>query len=311
MKVVFMGTPEFAVPSLKKILEAGYDVLAVVTQPDKPKGRGKKIIFPPVKQFALENNIKVLQPDKLKDNIDFVDKLKDLSPDFIIVVAYGKILTEAILNLPSYGCINVHASLLPKYRGAAPINWAIIKGEKETGITTMYMDKGLDTGNMLLKKSIPIFDDDDAETIHDKLAILGGDVLIETIDKLIKGLLKPVKQKDEEASYAPILNKSMGLIDWSKNAVDIRNKIRGMCPWPGCYTFYEGLMLKIWKADVKIDDSNNESGKILKSDNELIIKCGCDALKILEIQSEGTRKMSIEEYLRGHNITKGTVLKGK
>lgn len=304
-----MGTPEFAVPPLKKLFDEGYYIEAVVTQPDKPKGRGMKIAFSPVKEFALKKGIEILQPDRIKGNEEFINKLKEISPDVIIVVAYGKILPETILNLPPLGCINVHASLLPKYRGAAPINWAIINGEKETGITTMLMNKGLDEGDILIKKAIPILEDDDAKTIHDKLSLLGGEVLSDTLKKLVEGTLRPVKQDDNESSYAPIIDKTMGYIDWSKNANVIRNLIRGLSPWPGCYTFYKNKMLKIWKTDIISHVDNNISpGTVICSDNELIVKCGEHALSIIEIQGEGTRRMGIKEYLRGHNIQKGAVL---
>ncbi|MGB9779231.1 methionyl-tRNA formyltransferase [Caldanaerobacter sp.] len=309
MRVVFMGTPEFAVPSLKKLFEEGYEVVAVVTQPDKQKGRGMKVSFSPVKELALQKGVRVLQPEKVKNNYEFLKELKELAPDVIVVVAYGKILPEDVLILPRYGCINVHASLLPKYRGAAPINWAIINGEKETGITTMLMDKGLDTGDMLIRKAIPIEEEDDAETLHDKLANLGAEVLIETLRKLEEGTLIPEKQREEEATYAPIITKEMGHIDWKKPAYKIRNLIRGLKPWPGCYTFYDDKMLKIWKAEVVEYSGLEPSGSVLKSKDELVIKCSENALKVLEIQQEGSRKMSIREYLRGHNIPEGTILK--
>ncbi|ERM92386.1 methionyl-tRNA formyltransferase [Caldanaerobacter subterraneus subsp. yonseiensis KB-1] len=309
MRIVFMGTPEFAVPSLKRLFEEGYDVLAVVTQPDKQRGRGMKVSFSPVKELALQKGVKVLQPESVKNNPEFLQELKELNPEVIVVAAYGKILPEEILTLPEYGCINVHASLLPKYRGAAPINWAIINGEKETGITTMLMDKGLDTGEMLLKRSIAIEEDDDAQTLHDKLANLGAEVLSETLKKLKEGKLIPEKQKDEEATYAPIITKEMGHIDWKSPACRIRNLIRGLKPWPGCYTFYDGKMLKIWKAEVVEHFGNEPPGSVLKSKDELIVKCGENALRILEIQQEGSRKMGIREYLIGHNIPEGTILK--
>lgn len=304
-----MGTPDFAVPSLKKLFEEGYEVLAVVTQPDKQKGRGMKIGFSPVKEVALQKGVEILQPEKIKNNHEFLDRLKDLNPDAIVVVAYGKILPEEVLTLPKYGCINLHASLLPKYRGAAPINWAIINGEKETGITTMLMDKGLDTGDMLIKKSIPILDEDDAETLHDKLANLGAEVLIETLHKLEEGTLIPVKQNEEEATYATIITKEMGHIYWSKSAYEIRNLIRGLRPWPGCYTFYGDKTIKIWKAEIVGYDGKEENGTVLKSKGDLIIKCGKDAIKVLEIQQEGSKKMGIREYLIGHNIPEGTIFK--
>ncbi|KAA5806084.1 methionyl-tRNA formyltransferase [Thermoanaerobacterium thermosaccharolyticum] len=310
MNIVFMGTPEFAVPSLEKLIESGHNVMLVITQPDKPKGRGKKISYSPVKECAIKNNIEVFQPPKLKNNKEIFDKLSQLNPDLIVVAAYGKILPEEILQIPRYGCINVHASLLPKYRGAAPINWAIINGEKETGITIMYMEKGLDTGDILLQMSIPILEEDNSETIHDKLAVLGGNALIDAINKMVDGTLMPVKQDDSKATYAPILEKSMGLIDWQKDAVEIKNLVRGLRPWPVAYTYYKGNMLKIWAAEVYSYEGKEKPGTVIYAGNTLVVKCGKDALKILEIQSEGTRRMTVEEYLRGHIIGKGEQLEG-
>lgn len=305
-----MGTPEFAVPSLERIITSGHNVMLVITQPDKPRGRGKKISYSPVKECAIMNNIDVLQPSKIKNNEELFNKLSQLNPDLIVVAAYGKILPEEILKIPKYGCINVHASLLPKYRGAAPINWAVINGEAETGITIMYMEKGLDTGDILLQKSIPILEEDNSETIHDKLAILGGDALIEAINKMADGTLKPVKQDSSRATYAPILEKSMGLIDWQEDATKIRNLVRGLRPWPVAYTYYKGNMLKIWTAEVYANEDKEKPGTVITADNTLIVKCGTDALRILEIQSEGTRRMTVEEYLRGHKIEKGEQLEG-
>lgn len=310
MNIVFMGTPEFAVPSLEKLIEFGHNVMLVITQPDKPRGRGKKISYSPVKECAIKNNIDVFQPPKLKNNKEVFDKLRKLNPDLIVVAAYGKILPEEILQIPRYGCINVHASLLPKYRGAAPINWAVINGEKETGITIMYMEKGLDTGDILLQKSIPILEEDNSETVHDKLAILGGNALIEAINKMVDGTLKPVKQDDSKATYAPILEKSIGLIDWQKSAVEIKNLVRGLRPWPVAYTYYKGNMLKIWAAEVYSYEGKEKPGTIITAGSTLIVKCGKDALKILEIQSEGKRRMTVEEFLRGHIIAKGEQLEG-
>jgi methionyl-tRNA formyltransferase len=305
-----MGTPEFAVPSLEKLIEFGHNVMLVITQPDKPRGRGKKISYSPVKECAIKNNIDVFQPQKLKNNKEVFDKLRKLNPDLIVVAAYGKILPEEILQIPRYGCINVHASLLPKYRGAAPINWAVINGEKETGITIMYMEKGLDTGDILLQKSIPILEEDNSETVHDKLAVLGGNALIEAINKMVDGALKPVKQDDSKATYAPILEKSIGLIDWQKSAVEIKNLVRGLRPWPVAYTYYKGNMLKIWAAEVYSYEGKEKPGTVITTGSALIVKCGKDALKILEIQSEGKRRMTVEEFLRGHTIAKGEQLEG-
>ncbi|MGF7395992.1 methionyl-tRNA formyltransferase [Thermoanaerobacterium thermosaccharolyticum] len=310
MNIVFMGTPEFAVPSLEKLIESGHNVMLVITQPDKPRGRGKKISYSPVKECAIKNNIDVFQPQKLKNNKEVFDKLRKLNPDLIVVAAYGKILPEEILQIPRYGCINVHASLLPKYRGAAPINWAVINGEKETGITIMYMEKGLDTGDILLQKSIPILEEDNSETVHDKLAVLGGNALIDAINKMVDGALKPVKQDDSKATYAPILEKSIGLIDWQKSAVEIKNLVRGLRPWPVAYTYYKGNMLKIWAAEVYSYEGKEKPGTVITTGSALIVKCGKDALKILEIQSEGKRRMTVEEFLRGHTIAKGEQLEG-
>jgi len=310
LNIVFMGTPEFAVPSLEKLIEFGHNVMLVITQPDKPRGRGKKISYSPVKECAIKNNIDVFQPQKLKNNKEVFDKLRKLNPDLIVVAAYGKILPEEILQIPRYGCINVHASLLPKYRGAAPINWAVINGEKETGITIMYMEKGLDTGDILLQKSIPILEEDNSETVHDKLAVLGGNALIEAINKMVDGALKPVKQDDSKATYAPILEKSIGLIDWQKSAVEIKNLVRGLRPWPVAYTYYKGNMLKIWAAEVYSYEGKEKPGTVITTGSALIVKCGKDALKILEIQSEGKRRMTVEEFLRGHTIAKGEQLEG-
>ena len=259
MNIVFMGTPDFAVPSLRKIIEV-YGVEAVFTQPDKPKGRGKKIACSPVKEVALENNIKVLQPIKLKN--DAINYLKDLKPDFIIVVAFGQILTKEVLDIPKYGCINLHASLLPMYRGAAPLNWAIIKGEKKSGNTTMLMDVGLDTGDMLLKDEVEISDDMTAGDLHDILMERGADLLIKTIEGLVNKNIKPEKQNDE-TFYAKMLNKELALIDWNNSAKDIHNLIRGLNPWPIAYTSYNGEKMKIYESKVLCEDTNKTPGTII------------------------------------------------
>ena len=261
MKIVFMGTPEFAVPSLKKIIET-YGVESVFTQPDKPKGRGKKMAYSPVKEVALENNIKVFQPVKLKEDTEALEYLKELKPDFIIVVAFGQILTKEVLDIPKYGCINLHASLLPMYRGAAPLNWAVIKGEKKSGNTTMLMDVGLDTGDMLLKDEVEITDNMTAGELHDVLMDRGAALLINTIDGLYNGSIIPEKQS-EETFYAKMLNKELGRINWNNSAKDIHNLIRGLNPWPIAHTTYDDKSMKIYESEVLCENSNKEPGTII------------------------------------------------
>jgi len=308
LKIIFMGTPEFSVPCLKMLIEEGYEIPAVITQPDKPKGRGKKLCAPPVKEFALSCGINVYQPEKVKTK-EFVGLIRSMSPDLIIVVAYGKILSKRVLDIPRLGCINVHASLLPKYRGAAPYQWAIINGEKVTGITTMLMDEGMDTGDILLRREMNIPDDMTAGELHDKLSIMGAEILKETLKKLEMGVLTPVPQNNDEATYASMLNKDMGNIDWTKSARDICNLIRGTNPWPGAYTYLNGCRIRIWKAEI-IDNqrTGQQPGAVVDVDKcSLIVECGKGTLKVLELQMDNCRKMFTEEYLCGHKINKGDV----
>jgi methionyl-tRNA formyltransferase len=308
MRIVFMGTPEFAVPSLRALIDSGENVVAVVTQPDKPKGRGLEVASPPVKVLAEKHGIPVLQPAKIK-NDEFLNELKKINPDLICVAAYGKILPRNILDIPPYGCINVHASLLPKYRGAAPINWAIIKGEKITGITIMKMDEGMDTGGMLLKKELLIDDEDTGETLSEKLSEIGAKLLIETITLLKEGELHPIPQNSSEATYAPMLKKEDGNIDWKKTAEEIRNLIRGALPWPGAYTNLEGKLLKIYKA--RTVEGEGKPGEVIKSDSTTIrISTGNGTLDIIELQIEGGKKLIAEEFLRGRRIKAGTIVGG-
>ncbi len=321
MKIIFMGTPEFAVPSLRALVESGDEAVAVVTQPDKPKGRGLEVAPPPTKVLAERHGIPVLQPAKIKTE-EFFNELKKFNPDLICVAAYGKILPKNILDLPHYGCINVHASLLPKYRGAAPINWAIIRGEKVTGITTMKMDEGMDTGDMLLKKEVPIYDEDTGETLSERLSEIGARLLIETIRLLKEGKLSPIPQVHSQATYAPMLKKEDGKIDWKKSAEEIRNLIRGAIPWPGAYTNLEGKLLKIYKArlvedcgslnDLPLDHyprSQGKPGEVIKSQSGILrIATGSGALDLLEIQIEGGKKLETEAFLRGRRIKEGTIL---
>ncbi|MEM7009674.1 MAG: methionyl-tRNA formyltransferase [Thermodesulfobacteriota bacterium] len=306
MRVVFMGTPEFAVASLKALIESEDDVVAVVAQPDRPKGRGHHISEPPTKVLAMEHNITVLQPEKIK-NQEFYDQLQYFNPDLICVTAYGKILSKEILDLPPHGCINVHASLLPKYRGAAPINWALVRGETITGITTMLMDEGMDTGDMLLKKELEIADEDDAGVISKRLSEMGGALLIETIAQLKQGKLTPQKQDGSQATYAPMLKKSDGEIDWTKPALELHNLIRGMNPWPGTFTHFSGKSLKIFKSQVS--QGQAKPGEVLESStNYLTVATGDGALDILELQIEGGKRLDAKSFLTGRKIPKGTIL---
>src|SRR3990172_2141521 len=306
MKIIFMGTPEFAVPSLRALIESGEDIVAVVTQPDKPKGRGLEVAPPPTKVLAEKHGIPVLQPAKIKTE-EFFNELKKFSADLICVTAYGKILPKNILDLPPHGCINVHASLLPKYRGAAPINWAIIRGEKVTGITTMKMDEGMDTGDMLLKEEVPIDDEDTGDTLSEKLSEIGARLLIETIRLLKEGKLNPIPQDHSQATYAPMLKKEDGKIDWQKSAEEIRNLIRVALPWPSAYTNLEGKLLKIYKT--KVSEGGGKPGEVMKSDSGILrVATGKGTIDILELQIEGGKKLQTQVFLRGRRIEEGMVL---
>ncbi len=310
MRIVFMGTPDFAVPSLEMLVKEGYEVVAVITQPDKPKGRGNKMTAPPVKEFALKHQIKVLQPEKIKTP-EFIDQIRAFKPDLLITAAYGKILTKELLEVPVYGCINVHGSLLPAYRGAAPINWAVIKGEKKTGITTMYTDVGVDTGDMLLKKELEIGSDMTVGELHDKMSVLGAEVLMETLTALINGTLQRIPQEDSQSSYAPMMNKELGHIDWNKSALEIHNLVRGTDPWPGAYTFLLGNRMRVWKTSLVPGKSDTEidNGKILKVDDEgILVKCPDGNLMIKEVQFDSSKRMSVGDYIRGHEINAGETL---
>ena len=308
MRVIFMGTPDFAVPSLEALLTK-HEVVLVVTQPDKPKGRGKKMVPTPVKACALEHGIPVLQPEKVKEP-EFVEQLRSYEPDLIAVTAFGQILSEPILEMPKYGCINVHGSLLPKYRGAAPMQWSIIDGEKVTGITTMYMAKGLDSGDMLLKAEVEITDEDTFATIHDKMAVTGANLLLDTLDQLEAGTLERIPQDHDAATYAPMITKETGHIDWSKNRQDIINLIRGLNPVPAAYTIYEEEVVKIFGAalsDVQADSAaNGEIVAVVKKG--FVVKCGDGCLLITEVQARGGKRMMTDAYLRGHAMKEGILL---
>ncbi|MEW6144776.1 MAG: methionyl-tRNA formyltransferase [Thermodesulfobacteriota bacterium] len=306
MRIVFMGTPGFAVPSLKALIESGEEVAALVAQPDKPRGRGLKPSPPPTKIAAEERGIPVLQPHSIRTG-EFLRELSRLKPDLICVAAYGKILPKALLDLPGHGCINVHASLLPKYRGAAPVNWAIVRGEKVTGITIMRMDEGMDTGDILLAREMPIDYDDTGETLSEKLSLLGAELLLEAIASLKRGDLHPVRQDGSAATYAPMLRKEDGRIDWTKPAGEIRDLIRGMLPWPGAYTSLDGKMLKIYKASSS--EGEGSPGVVISAPQGILrVVTGRGALDIQELQIEGGKRLGSREFLLGRKIVPGAVL---
>ena len=298
-----MGTPDFAVPSLKKLIEKGYDVKLVVTQPDKPAGRGKKVTPPPVKVVAEKAGIPVYQPEKVKENSKLKKKLLEIEPDLIVVAAYGKILPEWLLNLPKHGTINVHASLLPKYRGASPIQWALLNGEEETGVTIMKVIPELDAGDIISQKRVKIEKEDNAKTLHDKLSEVGAELLVETIPLYISGKLKPVPQREEEATYCPQIKKEMGKIEWSESAEKIFNKIRAFTPWPSAYTTFRGKRVKILKAEPV--EGSGRPGEVIKAGRELTVATGKGALRIERLRPEGRKEISGEEFVRGYRVKEG------
>ena len=312
MKIIFMGTPDFARDSLEAVYNAGYEIIGVVTNPDRPKGRGMKMIPSSVKEFALEKELKIYQPEKVKNNIEFIDEIKSLNPDVICVVAYGKILPEEILNIPKLGCINVHGSLLPKYRGAAPIQWAILNGDKETGVTTMYMDKGMDTGDMILKEKVTIGEDETTGELWDRLSKIGGELLVKTLEQ-IEARTAPREKQGEDYTMAPMLNKDMAKIDWeNKSAIEIKNLVRGLNPIMGAYTFWNGKKIKFWKVDIvkeneimvdNLETLKNGTVVVSNPKDGLYIKTKKGIIKVLEIQGENAKRMPIGDFLRGNNIS--------
>ena len=305
LKIIFMGTPDFAAVSLEALLSSSHQVLAVVSQPDKPVGRGKKIKLSPVKEKAIAANIPVLQPEKAKDP-GFIEELKEFQADIFVVAAYGKILPEAVLNLPPYGCVNVHGSLLPKYRGAAPIQWAIINGEEKTGVTIMQMNKGMDTGDMILKRELPIQQSDTGGSLYDKMAALGAEALLSALQSIEEGAFVREKQDDSMATYAPMLTKETGHIDWSRNSKDIVNLIRGLNPWPAAYTLYEGEPLKIWEGEALSQKAQGAPGQILNTNkNGILTATGDGAILLTRIQARGGKAMAAADYIRGHTIEEG------
>lgn len=325
LNIVFMGTPDFAKESLNAIYEAGYNILAVVTNPDKPKGRGMKLIPSPVKEYALEKNLKIYQPLKVRNNIEFLDEIKNLKPDVICVVAYGKILTKELLDIPRLGCINVHGSLLPQYRGAAPIQWAVLNGDKETGITTMYMDVGMDTGDMVLKEKVEIGENETTGELWDRLSKIGANLLVKTLKQIEDGTA-PREKQGENFTLAPMLSKEMAKINWDEmDAIKIKNLVRGLNPIIGAYSNLDGKKVKFWKVNViSVNDLIKKfpeleeytyrikglaPGTVLFSDekNGLYINANGGIIEVLEIQGENAKKMSINDYLRGNKIQAGSI----
>ena len=308
MRVVFMGTPDFAVGTLEALVKAGHEVVLAVTQPDKPKGRGKAMQPTPVKEAAEAHGIPVYQPVKIRE-ASCVDYLRTFQPDVIVVVAFGQILPKSILEMPRYGCVNVHASLLPKYRGAAPIQWAVIDGEKETGVTTMRMDEGLDTGDMILKCVVPLDEKETGGGLFDKLSGAGADLLIETLRQLENGTAVFTKQDSSQSTYAGMIKKSLGQIDWKMEAARIECLIRGLNPWPSAYTKLGGKTLKIWSAEVTEEASAGHTpGEVVSADGALYVAAGDRILALTEVQLEGKKRMDTEAFLRGYEVLPGTVL---
>ena len=305
MRVLFMGTPDFAVPCLESLINSNFDIVGVFTQPDKPRGRNQKLTEPDVKVCALKYGLDVYQPKTLKTQESF-ELIKNLDPDVIVVVAYGKILPKAILDFPKFGCINVHASLLPKYRGAAPIQWSVINGEKETGVTIMKMDEGIDTGDILMVEKMPVGLFDTSESMFEKLSLLGAKTLVTVLKKLEKGELEPIKQDNSQAVYSPMIEKSMGKIDWKKSSEDVHNLIRGMYSWPIAYTYYKGKMLKIYSS--KPSGLSGRPGEVL-SLSPFIIGCADKSVEIIQLQLEGKKRMDAYAFLMGQNIEKGYIFK--
>lgn len=308
MKVVYMGTPDFAVKPLEALIEAKYEVVGVFTQPDKPVGRKAILTPPPVKVVALDNNIPVFQPDSLKNGVG-VEILNDLKPDVVIVVAYGKILPKDFLDFPEYGCINIHGSILPEYRGAAPIQWSVLDGKEFAGVTSMQMDVGLDTGDMLLTATTKIGENETSGELYDRLTVIGADLLIETLEKLPKGELTPVKQDDSKSTYASMLDKSMSPVDFNESAQKVHNKIRGLDPWPVALTVLDGKNLKLFSSQISQDLHGGKPGEAVVLKNGLAIFCGDGkAVVVKDVQYEGKKRMSAADFFRGHPITEGTIL---
>ena len=326
MRILFMGTPDFALESLKALYEAKYDIIGVVTNVDKPKGRGMKMVASPVKEYAIEKKLQVYQPVKVRNNPEFLEEVKKLNPDLICVVAYGKMLPQELLDIPKYGCVNVHGSLLPEYRGAAPIQWAVLNGDKKTGVTTMFMNAGMDTGDMILKEEVEIGDDETTGELWDRLKMIGANLLIKTVKEIEDGTATRTKQP-EEGTMAPMLSKEMAKIDWeNKTAQEIKNLVRGLNPIMGAYTFLDGKKIKFWKVQTLTENellekfqeleeykyhlNKMQAGTVLFSDEKkgLFIKANEGILQVLEIQGENSKRMAISDFLRGNKIDVGYIL---
>ena len=309
MKIVFMGTPDFAVGALESIIKAGHEVTCVVTQPDKPKGRSDKLVPCPVKECALAHGLNVFQPKKIREP-EAVAELKKYPADIYVVAAFGQILTKEILEYPKYGCVNIHASILPKYRGAAPIQRVIIDGEKETGVTIMQMDEGIDTGDILMCRRTAIGDEETGGELFDRLAGIGAELIVEALPLIESGALEPAPQNEAESTHVPMLKKSDGQIEWSKSAAVIKNLVRGCAPWPGTFTFLDGKNLKIWRVAIAdaADDKGSVAGEITVADSRMFVKCGDGSLEIKELQLEGKKRMDAGSFLRGYAVKDGTRL---
>ena len=311
LNILFMGTPDFAKESLEALYNANYKIIGVVTNPDRPRGRGMKMNTSPVKDFAISKDIKIYQPEKIKNNIEFINEIKNLNPDIICVVAYGKILPKEILDIPKYGCVNLHGSILPKYRGAAPIQWAILNGDTTTGVTTIYMDEGMDSGDIILKETVEIKEDETTGELWERLSKVGAKLLVETISEIEDGTA-PRQKQSQYYSLAPMLNKEMSKIDWNTmTKIEIKNLVRGLNPIMGAYTIYKGKKIKIWKIEISNENYDNElPGTILKSNDKtgLTIKTIDGAINVLEIQGENAKKMSIYDFLRGNKLEVNEVL---
>ncbi len=308
MKIIFMGTPDFAVGTLDALVDAGHEVSLVVTQPDRVKGRGKAVSMPPVKECALRHDIPVFQPEKVKED-EAVLRLREEEPDIIVVAAFGQILSKEILELPKYGCINVHASLLPKYRGAAPIQWSIIDGEEKTGVTIMQMNEGLDTGDILTQREVPISSTETGGSLFDKLAETGATLCVETISEIERGNITPIKQDDSCSSYAKMLKKELGYIDFSESAENIERLVRALNPWPSAYTKLDGEMLKLWETEAVTEDSESDAGVITDvSKDYFTVSCAKGQLKVLSLQKNGKKRMTTHDFLLGNPLAKGTIL---
>lgn len=308
MRVVFMGTPDFAVPTLQALIDSRHEVVGVVTQPDKPKGRSGRLQPSPVKEKAVENGICVFQPERVKDP-EFLPELQKLAPDVIVVAAFGQILPETVLKLPKYGCMNVHASLLPKLRGAAPIQWSVIDGDRESGVTIMQMDKGLDTGDILLVERYELSPKETGGSLFEKLSQLGGPLMLQALELAERGELEPVPQDNDRHTYAKMLSKALGDIDFKKSAREIERLIRGLNPWPSAYTHLNGKMLKLWDADVAQEASKGKPGEIVEVRKKTFaIQTGEGQLLVNSLQLEGKKRMTVEDFLRGYPLQTGTIL---